>query len=219
MYSLVDPSAPPPPPQAAVNQANMDDDALEELSVSREPRSRDSNSITRSVVDQLPKFSEWAAGRQGSLDGDTLSKHVRQMVDVSVCVGGSICILTFLHILWSLPCGDAAIPQYIFWLTLFSQSINCYLACYRLCFELTTVTTVVRSALKSLTPSPPTFPSLSTSLFSTRTSELLIATLYIMGIHMRWLLYSNFVASLKEFLLAYSLHVYVITSSHNYRTW
>ncbi|XP_064394333.1 RAS guanyl-releasing protein 2-A-like [Halichondria panicea] len=67
--------------RAAVNQANMDDDALEELSVSREPRSRDSNSITRSVVDQLPKFSEWAAGRQGSLDGDTLSKHVRQMVD------------------------------------------------------------------------------------------------------------------------------------------
>ena len=76
----------------------MDDDALEELSVSREPRSRDSNTITRSVVDHLPKFSEWAAGRKGSLDGDTLSKHVRQMVDVSsVCVCGwidvsSVCV-------------------------------------------------------------------------------------------------------------------------------
>ncbi len=92
----------------------MDDDALEELSVSREPRSRDSNTITRSVVDHLPKFSEWAAGRKGSLDGDTLSKHVRQMVDVSsgcvcvggwvdrcvcVCVCGSICILAFPHTL------------------------------------------------------------------------------------------------------------------------
>lgn len=67
--------------RAAVNQTNMDDDALEELSFSREPRSRDASSLSRSVVDQLPKFSEWAAGRQGSLDADTLSKHVRQMVD------------------------------------------------------------------------------------------------------------------------------------------
>lgn len=61
----------------------MDDDALEELSVAREPRSRDTNSMSRSIVDQLPKFSEWAAGRQSSLDADTVSKHVRQMVDVS----------------------------------------------------------------------------------------------------------------------------------------
>ena len=69
-----------------MNQTNMDDDALEELSVAREPRSRDTASLSRSVVDRLPKFSEWAAGRQSSLDADTLSKHVRQMVDVSECV-------------------------------------------------------------------------------------------------------------------------------------
>ena len=71
--------------QAAVNQSNMDDDALEELSFAREPRSRETTTLTRaSIVDQLPKFSEWAAGRQSSLDADTVSKHVRQMVDVSV---------------------------------------------------------------------------------------------------------------------------------------
>ncbi len=81
-----------------MNQTNMDDDALEELSVAREPRSRETNSMSRSVVDQLPKFSEWAAGRQSSLDGDTVSKHVRQMVDVSGWVGMDIALDRGLYV-------------------------------------------------------------------------------------------------------------------------
>ena len=76
------PPPPPPPPQAAINQSHMSDDALEELSEAREPRQRDSISIKSTDTD-LPKFSSWAAGNQSQLDTDVLTKHVRQMVDVS----------------------------------------------------------------------------------------------------------------------------------------
>ena len=77
----------------------MDDDALEELSFAREPRSRETTTLTRaSIVDQLPKFSEWAAGRQSSLDADTVSKHVRQMVDVSVLGEYSRRVILFFKI-------------------------------------------------------------------------------------------------------------------------
>ena len=71
--------------QVAINQSNMNDNALEELSWAREPRQKGGNkeSITTTHVDDLPKFSEWAAGRQSSLDIDTLNKHVKQMVGVS----------------------------------------------------------------------------------------------------------------------------------------
>ena len=72
----------PPSPQAAINQSHMSDDALEELSEAREPRQRDSISIKSTDTD-LPKFSSWAAGNQSQLDTDVLTKHVRQMVDVS----------------------------------------------------------------------------------------------------------------------------------------
>lgn len=61
----------------------MDDNALEELSLAREPRQRGSSKDSMAHVDSLPKFSEWAAGRQSSLDTDILNKHVKQMVEVS----------------------------------------------------------------------------------------------------------------------------------------
>lgn len=67
----------------AINQSSMNDNALEELSLAREPRQRGTGKETLTSVDTLPKFSEWAAGRQSSLDTDTLNKHVKQMVDVS----------------------------------------------------------------------------------------------------------------------------------------
>ncbi len=66
----------------------MSDNSLEELSWAREPRTgtnRD-KTLESAVEANLPKFSEWAAGRQSSLDTDTLSQHVTQMVDVRMCV-------------------------------------------------------------------------------------------------------------------------------------
>ena len=68
--------------QAAINQSSMDDDALEELSLAREPRQRDSSSAGTNLEADLPKFSEWAAGRQSTLEVETLTKHVKLMVDV-----------------------------------------------------------------------------------------------------------------------------------------
>ena len=73
--------------QVATSQINMNDNALEELSLAREPRQRGNSKDSVALVDTLPKFSEWAAGRQSTLDTDTLNKHVKQMVEVSVGVG------------------------------------------------------------------------------------------------------------------------------------
>ena len=73
--------------QAAINQSYMNDDALEELSLAREPRHRDSSAMnTLKSVPELPKFSEWASGRSSSLDTHNIKKNVKQMVDVSVYV-------------------------------------------------------------------------------------------------------------------------------------
>lgn len=67
--------------QVALHQSNMNDNALEELSLAREPRQRTGSKESVTQVD-MPKFSEWAAGRQSSLDTETLNKHVKQMVEV-----------------------------------------------------------------------------------------------------------------------------------------
>lgn len=69
--------------QVAINQSNMNDNALEELSWAREPRQKGTGREPEVRENNLPKFSEWAAGRQSSLDTETLSKHVKQMVEVS----------------------------------------------------------------------------------------------------------------------------------------
>ena len=66
--------------QVATSQINMNDNALEELSLAREPRQRGNAKDSVAHVNTLPKFSEWAAGRQSTLDTDTLNKHVKQMV-------------------------------------------------------------------------------------------------------------------------------------------
>ena len=72
------------PLQAAISQVHdMDDDALDELSLAREPRQRDSVSV-KSEAD-LPTFQEWCEGTAPQLDTDSLQKHVKQMVDVSAC--------------------------------------------------------------------------------------------------------------------------------------
>ena len=60
----------------------MNDDALDELSLAREPRQRDSVSI-KSYTD-LPTFSEWVAGEASQLDTDSVQKHVKQMVEVGI---------------------------------------------------------------------------------------------------------------------------------------
>lgn len=65
--------------RAAINQSHMEDDALDELSESREPRQRDSASLTSEA--DLPSFSSWAAGQNPHVDTDTLTKNVKQMVD------------------------------------------------------------------------------------------------------------------------------------------
>ena len=71
----------------AINERNMSDNALEELSLAREPRMGMAKEKSLEAGEaNLPKFSEWAAGRQSSLDTDTLSQHVTQMVDVRMCV-------------------------------------------------------------------------------------------------------------------------------------
>lgn len=69
--------------RAAIGNSGRTDDELEHLSMVIEPRQRDSASLNSSKTEEqvLPKFSEWAAGRQTSLDTNTLSKHVKQMVD------------------------------------------------------------------------------------------------------------------------------------------
>ena len=58
----------------------MNDNALEELSLAREPRQKGKE--TARHEDSLPKFSEWATGRKSGVDTDTLNKHVKQMVEV-----------------------------------------------------------------------------------------------------------------------------------------
>lgn len=70
-------------PQVAINQSNMNDNALEELSWAREPRQKGPHKESVTRIDNLPKFSEWAAGRHSCLDTDTINKHVKQMVEVS----------------------------------------------------------------------------------------------------------------------------------------
>ena len=60
----------------------MTDDSLEELSQAREPRQQ-RDSLKPPEAD-LPNFSDYATGRQSQLDTSTLTKHVTQMVDVSI---------------------------------------------------------------------------------------------------------------------------------------
>ena len=61
----------------------MNDNALEELSLAREPRHRGAGAKeTTTHADSLPKFSEWATGGKSGVDTDTLNKHVKQMVEV-----------------------------------------------------------------------------------------------------------------------------------------
>ena len=73
----------------------MNDEALEELSLSREPRQRGASTSGKSLEADLPKFSAWAAGRESSLETATLTKHVRQMVDVRwLCVCVCVCVVS-----------------------------------------------------------------------------------------------------------------------------
>ena len=101
--------------QLAINQSNMNDNALEELSLAREPRQKGNSKDTVARENNLPKFSEWAAGRQSILDINTLSKHVKQMVEVrqSLC-GGHLDMSPYSfnlhsthpmagHLSWNLP--------------------------------------------------------------------------------------------------------------------
>lgn len=67
--------------RVAINQSNMNDNALEELSWAREPRQKGPHKESVTRIDNLPKFSEWAAGRHSCLDTDTINKHVKQMVE------------------------------------------------------------------------------------------------------------------------------------------
>lgn len=67
--------------QAAIGQSNLTEEALEELSEAREPRQRAGGGVTPQT--NLPKFATWAGGEQPQLDSVTISKHVKQMVDVS----------------------------------------------------------------------------------------------------------------------------------------
>ena len=46
----------------------------------------------------LPKFSTWAGGEQPQLDSVTISKHVKQMVDVSVCVRAHACVCVRMRV-------------------------------------------------------------------------------------------------------------------------
>ena len=67
----------------------MDDDALEELSFTREPKQKDTvNNISVKAESDLPKFSEWVSGQATQLDTQTITSHVKLMVDVRDCVGG-----------------------------------------------------------------------------------------------------------------------------------
>lgn len=67
--------------QAAIGQSNLTEEALEELSEAREPRQRAGGGVAPQT--NLPKFATWAGGEQPQLDSVTISKHVKQMVDVS----------------------------------------------------------------------------------------------------------------------------------------
>ena len=83
--------------QAAIGQSNLTEEALEELSEAREPRQRAGVGMSR--VTNLPKFATWAGGEQPQLDSVTISKHVKQMVDVSLlvmveCVCGDMSLST-----------------------------------------------------------------------------------------------------------------------------
>ena len=81
------------PSQAAIAQSNLGDEALEELSEAREPRQRGGRTLGRvSPHSDLPKFSTWAEGEQPQLDSVTISKHVKQMVDVCHNVYNRVCV-------------------------------------------------------------------------------------------------------------------------------
>ena len=80
----------------------MNDNALEELSLAREPRLRGNSKEATTLVDALPKFSEWATGRKSGVDTDTLNKHVKQMVEVCKWVWR-----VYLHTQWfSRQCSE-----------------------------------------------------------------------------------------------------------------
>ncbi|XP_003385782.2 PREDICTED: ras guanyl-releasing protein 3-like [Amphimedon queenslandica] len=68
--------------RAAITQSEMTDDALDELSMIREPPVADGKggSPTRKES-KLPKFADWAQGNMPQLDADAVKKHVAKMVD------------------------------------------------------------------------------------------------------------------------------------------
>ena len=72
------------PPQAAIGQSTLTEEALEELSEAREPRQKAGGGVP--PASNLPKFATWAGGEQLQLDSVTISKHVKQMVDVGLLV-------------------------------------------------------------------------------------------------------------------------------------
>ena len=76
--------------QAAINHSHLTDEALEELSEAREPRQRGGRAGSAGINQMksvLPKFSSWAGGQQPQVDSVQVTKHVKQMVDVSGVLG------------------------------------------------------------------------------------------------------------------------------------
>ncbi|KAL5474699.1 hypothetical protein EMCRGX_G026682 [Ephydatia muelleri] len=67
--------------RAAISQSQMDDDALEELSFTREPKQKDAVNNGVKPESDLPKFSEWVSGQATQLDTQTITSHVKLMVD------------------------------------------------------------------------------------------------------------------------------------------
>ena len=93
MMSRLLPFLLPIPLQAAISQSQMDDDALEELSFTREPKQKDAVSGVVKADNDLPKFSEWVSGQATQLDTQTITSHVKLMVDVrAVCVCVCVCV-------------------------------------------------------------------------------------------------------------------------------
>ena len=82
--------------QAAISQSQMDDDALEELSFTREPKQKDAVNNGVKPESDLPKFSEWVSGQATQLDTQTITSHVKLMVDVRVCVCVCVCVCVFV---------------------------------------------------------------------------------------------------------------------------
>ena len=138
--------------QVATSQINMNDNALEELSLAREPRQRGNGKDSTAIADNLPKFSEWAAGRQSTLDTDTLNKHVKQMVEVFYYNLQGMVIILVVH------------------------SIN------RLFSVPMTPTTQEASALRNLKQFPAIFRLWSAFLYSIKMSMWLVLHLHILKI-------------------------------------